>query len=144
MKRLLLYYHRNDKANYVKDGLYITSKNFRFSGGSINTMGFIKANNIVGIITVTMLYNGRRLIESSRTNVRDISTSRIYCLYEISSQSEVGIKYVNSDLFETRIRHFLNTGCQFCSGVVESDLCPSSLNGVYYDPKRRNRHMCEK
>jgi hypothetical protein len=48
------------------------------STGSINTMGFIKANNIVGKITVTMLYNGRRLIESSRTNVRDISTNYYY------------------------------------------------------------------
>ena len=36
MKRLLLYYHRNDKANYVKDGLYITSKNFRFSGKDVS------------------------------------------------------------------------------------------------------------
>jgi hypothetical protein len=71
--------------------------------GSMNAMGFIRVNNIVGKITITMLYNGRRLIESSRTNVRDISISRIYCLYEISSQSEVGMKYVNSDLSETRV-----------------------------------------
>jgi uncharacterized protein YxeA len=36
MKRLLLYYHRNDKANYVKDGLCITSENFRFSGKDVS------------------------------------------------------------------------------------------------------------
>jgi uncharacterized protein YxeA len=36
MKRLLLYYHRNGKTNYVKDGSCISRKNFNFSGKDVS------------------------------------------------------------------------------------------------------------
>ena len=62
------------------------------STGRRNTNGFIKENNSVGNIITTMLYRGCRLTDSSRTKPFPSTISLRYYLYDVTSQSDVGIK----------------------------------------------------